>query len=224
LRRLGPQEAGSRCQRVSPVRLMRVIARRQRSRQTPKAEIWLLPVLLRRQGVLHAARTPLRILVKERDAQLAATEADCRTAARRSRGNDTRKDKSDGILLAPSMTPRLLRDRRRDGTKAARPHCELSTRALHALHEKYLGNVAQSRTPAGRKAAKINRHFTRLILRYGALYAYGEKTNDSRPANHLGRLELFTELKKIAGRARRLQVNLPRRIPRLLKFRKITNA
>ena len=77
---------------------MRVIARRLRSRQTPKAEIWLLPVVLRRQTVLQAARTPLRIRAEERDARLDATEADCRTAARRSREKDTRKDKSECIL------------------------------------------------------------------------------------------------------------------------------
>jgi hypothetical protein len=106
---------------------MRVITRRLPSRQTPNAEMWLLPVVRRRQGLLQAARTPFRILVEERDARPIATKADRRTAARRSRGNDTSKDKSENILLAPSGAPRLLRGRGTDGTNARRPHCELST-------------------------------------------------------------------------------------------------
>jgi len=92
--------------------------------------MWLLPVVLRRQELLQAARTPLRSRAKERDARGLATDADCRTAARRSRGNaareDKKQDKSEDILLAPSIRPRLLRDPSRDGTNGRRAHCELS--------------------------------------------------------------------------------------------------
>jgi hypothetical protein len=102
----------SRCQRVSPVRLMRVMTRRLRSRQTPKAEMWLLPVVPRRHGFLLAARTPLRDLVMDKDARAGATGADCRTAARRSRGKAEKEDKSGNILLAPSMKPRFCADLR----------------------------------------------------------------------------------------------------------------
>ena len=169
-----------------------------------------------------AARTPLRNRVDEWDARRDATEADCRTAARRSRGNDKRKDKSEDILLAPSEMPRLLRDRRTDGPNAPRAHCELSTRAPCEVHANYLGNGALSHTSRSRKPPKFNRHFTALILRYGGLYAFGEKTKGMRPANHLRRLELCTRHKK-TGRASQ-QVNLPRRIPWLLNSPEITKA
>src|SRR5690349_5635159 len=86
----GPAD-GSRCQRVSPVRMTRVMARRLRSRHTPKAEIWLLPVVMRRQGFLAAARTPLRVRMVEHDARGTVTAADCRTAARRSRAKQERE-------------------------------------------------------------------------------------------------------------------------------------
>src|SRR5258706_10334397 len=127
MRSANPPTTGSRCQRVSPVRLMRVMARRLRSRQTPKAEMWLLPVVARRHGFLLAARTPLRILVAVPDARDAATGADGLTAARRSRGKQEKEDKSGNILLAPSIEPRFLRRPGMNGTNRPRAHCELST-------------------------------------------------------------------------------------------------
>lgn len=80
------------------------MARLLRSRHTPYAEIWLLPVSVRRQEVLIAARTPLRDRVVAQTVREAATGADCRVAARRSREKKelTSQDKSINILLAPS--------------------------------------------------------------------------------------------------------------------------
>jgi len=65
----------------------------------------LLPVSARRHNVLVAARTPLRDLVVAAVVREAATGADCRIAARRSREKELKaqkQDKSVNILLAPS--------------------------------------------------------------------------------------------------------------------------
>ena len=79
--------------------------RRLRSRHTPYAEMWLLPVAARRHGFFVAARTPLRTRIAERAPGDAATGADWRTAARRSRGKYAAIGESGNILLAPSMRP-----------------------------------------------------------------------------------------------------------------------
>jgi len=65
--------------------------------------MWLLPVVLRRQTVLAAPRTPLRDLVLERGTGKAATGAVWRIAARRSRAKAKFEDKSKNILSAPSL-------------------------------------------------------------------------------------------------------------------------
>jgi hypothetical protein len=126
--------------------LTRVIARRLQSRQTPNAEMWLLPLVLRRQEPLQAARTPLRIRAKERDARGLATDADCRTAARRSRGNaakeDKKQDKSKDILLAPSIKT----------APSARPVQRWDKRAARALRIVKAGAFAVCGEKLGRTA------------------------------------------------------------------------
>ena len=171
-----PPASGSRCQRVSPVRLMRVMTRRLRSRQTPKAEMWLLPVVPRRHGLLLAARTPLRDLVMEKDARAGATGADCRTAARRSRGKAKKKDKSGNILLAPSMKPRFCADLR--GMKQVGPGriaiCQSERRC--AVYGIYLCKIAYSQALNGVPCGQISQTFHALILPYREHYAFGLET------------------------------------------------
>lgn len=159
-RSAGALATRSRCQRVSPVRLTRVMARRLRSRHTPKAEMGLLPVVARRHAVLLAPRTPLRALVTKEDARAGATGADCRTAARRSRAKEQKPEeekqgKSGNILSAPSVKPRLLRERAMHGTSRPNAHCDLSRHALGTAHGMYLGESAYLPAFAGEGVRRL---------------------------------------------------------------------
>jgi hypothetical protein len=138
-------------------------------------------------------------------------------AARRSRAKaqkpkEEKQDKSGNILLAPSMTPRLLRNGRMDGANRHAPHCDLSTQApQYRTRIIPRGNCVFAGSTLVTKLKKANIS-GRFILPYRRSYAFAGKTAASRI--NTPHITPCTKLWGVfwAG----VQVNLPTRIPWLL--------